>query len=235
MTWGGLNPALTSWRNGINARFPRRGTLSDGARADKLHGSASQHQEDADGTVDAFDMDVNLLGSANPAGTAEERALLEALKLDFEADHRAQLWINRREIANADIDDWRERDYAGPSPHIEHTHWQSRQSRETDGSAWKFTHTDALLREIEGDDVAFKDEKIEVTATTGRELFEPDKPEGTEVPAATVLQLAAIWARRGAVDAALIEARLAALEATASALNSKIDRLVAALPPAPSR
>lgn len=153
MSWGGLNPALTAWRNGINQRFPKRGTLSDGGYADKVHGSSSQHQPDADGTVDAFDQDVNLLGSSTPAGTETERALQEALKLDFEADPRAQLWIHRREIANRDIDDWRERDYNGESPHIEHCHWQSRQARERDGSPWLYAHTDALLRRMNGDDM----------------------------------------------------------------------------------
>lgn len=153
MSWGGLNPALTSWRGSINLRFPKRGTLSDGGYADKVHGSTSQHQPDKDGTVDAFDMDVNVLGSASPAGTAEERRIVEALKLDFEQDPhgRGQLWIHNREIANADIDNWRERGYGGPSPHVEHCHWESRQSRETDGRPWPMPHTDALLAELESD------------------------------------------------------------------------------------
>lgn len=157
MTWGGLNPALTAWRTGINARFPKRGLASDGARADQAHGSTSEHQEDPDGTVDAFDMDVNLLGSRNEAGTAEERALVDALKLDFEADGRGQLWIHQREIANRDIGNWTERHYDGQNAHDKHTHWQSRQAGERNGATWSFKHTDALLRRMEGEDVEPKD------------------------------------------------------------------------------
>jgi hypothetical protein len=221
MSWGGLNPALTAWRKGIVARFPHRGSQSDGGYADAAHGSSSQHQQDADGTVDAFDCDVNFLGSGDPDGNAKEDRIAEALKLDFEADPRSQLWIHQREIANRDIGPWSERAYTGDNPHDKHIHFQSRQSRETDGSAWKFTHTDALLREME-DDVPFQDEKIAVTATTGKELFEPDKAAGSEVSAAALLQLAAIWARRGAMDAAAVEARLATLEGDIAAIRAAV-------------
>lgn len=153
MSWGGLNPALTSWRNGINARFPGRGTTSDGARADDNHGPLSEHQEDADGTTDAFDQDVNLLGSKVPGGTTAERALMATLKRDFQEDvhRRGQLWIYRQYIASATIGDWRVRPYLGTNPHLEHAHWQSRQSREHDGRPWAFRHTDALLARMRGD------------------------------------------------------------------------------------
>lgn len=155
MSWGGLNRALTAWRNAVERRFPGRGRASDGARADAAHGSTSQHQEDSDGTVDAFDMDVNLLDSGEPSGTSAERRLIEAMKLDFERDPRSrgQLWIHQREIANRDIGNWRKRAYGGQSPHDKHVHWESRQSREDDGSEWPMPHTDALLREMRGDDV----------------------------------------------------------------------------------
>lgn len=152
MSWGGLNPALTSWRNGINERFPNRGRASDGGYADKLHGPRSEHQPDSDGTVDAFDMDVNLLGSDKPSGTRQELALVEALKADFEDNlRRGQLWIHAEEIANADVDDWRVRDYDGDNPHDQHCHWQSRQGRERDGRPWSFRRTDALLAQMRGD------------------------------------------------------------------------------------
>lgn len=155
--WGGLNRALTAWRNGINRRLPGRDTRTDGARADRLHGATSEHQEDADGTVDAFDMDINVLKSSVSTGSTTEDRIVEALKRDFEADphQRGQLWIEDRQIANADIDDWRVRGYGGDSPHTEHIHWQSRQSREHIGADWPMPHTDALLRELglmEGED-----------------------------------------------------------------------------------
>lgn len=148
--WGGLNPALNAWRNGINRRLSGRDFRTDGARADKNHGSTSQHQEDADGTVDAFDMDTNLLASSTPTGTATERRLIDAMKLDFEQDPhgRGYLWIANREIASADVGNWAERAYSGDSPHTEHVHWQSRQSREHIGSDWPMPHLDAALREL---------------------------------------------------------------------------------------
>lgn len=157
MSWGGLNNALTSWREGINQRFTGRSTRSDGGYADSQHASSSEHQADSDGTVDAFDMDNNLLGSIAPNGNGAERALLEALKLDFEADPRSYLWISHREISSRAIGPWRERAYDGSSPHDEHTHWQSVQAREDDGRAWAFPHTDALLRRMNGDDMEPKD------------------------------------------------------------------------------
>lgn len=152
MPWGGLNPALTSWRNGIVRRFPARGTQSDGGYADAVHGSTSQHQADKDGTVDAFDCDVNFEGSTIPTGNGVERRICEALKADFEDDRRAQLWIHQREIANKDVRDWAERDYSGPSPHDHHIHFESDPAYERDGRPWAMPRTDALLRELNGDD-----------------------------------------------------------------------------------
>jgi hypothetical protein len=149
MSWGGLNPALTSWRNGINALFPGRATTSDGGYADSAHGGTSQHQPDSDGSVDAFDMDNQLLGSNEPSGNDDERRLLEALKLDFEADPRAHLWISHQEIAQHDTSTpWAEKDYDGASPHDEHTHWQSHEQNEDDGRPWKFPHTEQALEDM---------------------------------------------------------------------------------------
>lgn len=165
MSWGGLNPALTAWRDGIVVRFPNRGSQSDGARADKNHSETSQHQEDADGTVDAYDGDVNYLGSSVPAGTPDEQRILAALKADFEDDPRALLWISNHQIANADRNDWHRYGYSGDSDHTEHTHFQSRQSRERDGSPWKFTRTDALLREMEDQDMPSVDEIVDALLT----------------------------------------------------------------------
>lgn len=156
MSWGGLNNALTAWRNAVMRRFPDKDTTSDGARADAVHRVTSEHQPDADGTVDAYDMDVNVLAGTPESGTATERRLVEAMKLDFQRDphSRGKLWIHQREIANRDIGNWRRREYTGESPHDKHVHWQSIQSREDDGSDWPMPHTDALLRELRGDDVS---------------------------------------------------------------------------------
>jgi hypothetical protein len=150
VSWGGLNAALTAWRNAYVALLLKRGTDSDGARADAAHGSTSQHQEDADGTVDANDMDVNVLGSSDPNGTDLERSVIEAMKTDFERDPygRGQLWIHDRKIANRDFGDWSERYYGGENPHDKHVHWQSRQSKEHISAPWPMPATTARLREM---------------------------------------------------------------------------------------
>jgi hypothetical protein len=154
MSWGGLNNALTAWRNAIMARFPDKDASSDGARADQAHGSNSQHQADSDGTVDAYDMDVNLLDSGAETGSPTERRLVEAMKLDFEQDphDRPRLWIHQREIANEGIGPWSERGYTGFNPHDKHVHWECLQAREDDGREWPMPHTDRLLRELRGED-----------------------------------------------------------------------------------
>jgi hypothetical protein len=147
MSWGGLNPALTAWREASIRRLPGRGTSSDGGYADAAHGSNSQHQEDSDGTVDANDMDVNVLGSDDATGTDEELEVIEAMKKDFEADDRAHLWIHNREIAQHNYG-WAENYYGGSSPHTEHVHWEARQDKEDDGSEWPMPATDRLLAEM---------------------------------------------------------------------------------------
>ena len=151
MSFGGLNPALNAWREGIVARFPDRSAKSDGGFADEFHSSSSRHQPDPDGTVDAFDCDVNFFGSDVESGNQLERRFAEAAKADFQNDPRAQLWIHQRKIANADVDDWRRRKYTGENPHDKHIHFQSRQSKEDDDRPWKMPITDALLAEIEDD------------------------------------------------------------------------------------
>lgn len=175
MSWGGLNLALTSWRNGINARLPNRGTASDGGVADQAHSSSSEHQRDADGSVDAFDCDVNFLGSGEPTGTAAERRIAEALKLDFEADRRSHLWIHRGEIANEAVRSFAERAYAGANPHDKHIHFESEQRYERDGSPWRFTRTDALLREMQEDGMP---SALEVAQEVARQLNMSPGPQG---------------------------------------------------------
>lgn len=165
MNWGGLNNALFAWRNGINALLPNRSTRSDGGRADTNHASTSQHQADADGTVDAFDEDRNLLGSSDQDGNAAEDALHAALNKDFMADRRAHLIISDRTIRNDQIGNWKVRAYGGDSPHTEHTHRQVHQSLEDDGRPWKFTNTIALLKRMNGEDEVSAQDVITALST----------------------------------------------------------------------
>ena len=121
-----LNRFLTTWRDAVNGKFPKRSKASDGTVGDKPHAERpSEHNPDRDGSVDAYDMDVNLNGSKNDEGTQEELRAIEELKAEFEKQPGAQLWIHRGEIANKDIGKWKRRKYSGVNKHMHHVHWQS--------------------------------------------------------------------------------------------------------------
>jgi hypothetical protein len=69
------------------------------------------------------------------------------------------------------------------------------------------------------------DETLKVTGTTGRELFEPDLPAGTVVSEDTVLQLAAIHAKRAAENSASTKTQLEATDARLASMASEITLL----------
>jgi peptidoglycan hydrolase-like protein with peptidoglycan-binding domain len=126
-----LNAFLTSWRTAVNKQFPKRTKLSDGTIGDTAHQQTnSEHNPDADGSVDAWDCDVNLVGSGTPTGNAMELRAMRQLIAEFQRQPQAQLWIFQRQIANRDIDAWKVRPYSGPSPHDHHCHFQSKSTRE---------------------------------------------------------------------------------------------------------
>ena len=127
-----LNAFLSSFRAQVDKRFPKRTRGSEGTIADRAHElTISQHNDDSDGSVDAWDLDVNLLGSNQPEGSDAERKAMYALLGEFQKQPQAQLWIYRGQIANADVDNWRKRPYTGANAHRKHGHLQSRQSKET--------------------------------------------------------------------------------------------------------
>lgn len=145
-----LNAFLSSWRDAVNNRLPKRGKESDGTVGDLRHKleSFSEHNPDPDGSVDAWDMDVNVLGSSSETGTADELAVIEALKADFEKLPGAQLWIHNEQIANRDIGNWRRRKYTGANKHRKHVHWQSRPSKErVPIGAGRLVHTDDVIEQ----------------------------------------------------------------------------------------
>lgn len=130
MTWY-LNAFLTSYRKAVDQQFPKRGRKSDGTIGDQAHAArTSEHNPDKDGSVDAWDLDTNLLGSAVETGTAAEQAAMRKLLADFHLQPQSQLWIYQGKIANRDVGNWKVRNYTGANRHDKHAHLQTRDSQE---------------------------------------------------------------------------------------------------------
>lgn len=127
MAWF-LNPALTRFRAAVDAAWPNRDRTSDGTVADALHPAGSDHQPDPDGSVDAWDMDV-------------DGVPVEHLKHVFQAHESSLYWIHNDEIGRR-ANGWKPEpyaNYAGPNRnrHDKHVHWNTRQSHETSTAPWR--------------------------------------------------------------------------------------------------
>lgn len=137
-----LNRALTNMRNEVNDRFPNRDKTSDGTIGDAAHSStSSDHNPDPDGSVDAWDMDVNLR-------SADDAAMIEWLKSRFQRHTSSRYWIHNGRIASRDIDNWRRRPYDGPNPHDKHVHWNTRESHEDSTAPWGIKEVDMTPEEM---------------------------------------------------------------------------------------
>lgn len=196
-----LVPAAEEFVREVNERFSGRGTESDGSLAGSAHSAANPNSDHEHGTarpgdrdVDAVDLDADLIRGDK---SASRRAMYGVVIPAFQRHPGTQYWIHDDMICFRS-EGWVPRSYAYVGPHrnrhFEHAHfnWQ-------EDSASHNNRTPYGIVEAE---VSFADEKIQVTATTGKELYDPDKKEGTEVYAASVLQLSAIHAHRAARDAA---------------------------------
>lgn len=132
-TWY-LNPALTNFRREVNARWPNRDKASDGTIGDAAHQATnSDHNPDSDGSVDAWDMDVD--------GVDVQACINAALKHES-----IQYVIYNRRITSRTwgLGVWR--DYDGRSPHTEHVHFNTRSSYENSKKPW-FPEEDVLTND----------------------------------------------------------------------------------------
>lgn len=133
-----LNRALTDFRDAVNRAYPHRDKGSDGTIGDSAHQSRdSDHNEDPDGSVDAWDMDVELNGVGKPY--AED---VELLKRTFERHESSKYWIHNDQIATR-AEGWKPRSYAyagvARNKHTRHVHFNTRESHEGSSASWVIT------------------------------------------------------------------------------------------------
>lgn len=137
MAWY-LNPALGDMRAEVNARYPNRDKTSDGTIGDAAHqATVSDHNPDADGSVDAWDMDVDLR-------SGDDARAIEWLKQRFQAHPASLYWIHNRQIADRRYG-WRREAYTGANPHDKHVHWNTREAYENSGQPWGIREEDMAL------------------------------------------------------------------------------------------
>lgn len=141
-----LNRALTGFRNAVNAAYPNRDKGSDGTIGDPAHAArSSDHNRDSDGSVDAWDMDVDLRSGNDAAAIAE-------LKRVFQAHPSSSYWIHNDQISFRD-EGWRPRSYAyagaNRNQHRHHVHWNTRGSHEGSTAPWILKEEDMAI----GDDI----------------------------------------------------------------------------------
>lgn len=232
-----LVPCLVTCRDEFNRLSPGRDRGSDGSIGDSAHSSSSDHtpdeqsrileDHDADTKNEVHALDIDSSGPWPGTGTQKERFHARIMRI-IAGEKRKWLDPNDRCRLNYVIWDGKvydkDRDFVpykhtGPDPHTGHAHLSSRYetSCENDTRPWGVYPEKEITVAAE-----LWDDMIKVTGTTGRELFEPDRPEGTEVAASTILQLAAIWARRAQVVAAENSATLAEVKATLARIEAMV-------------
>ncbi|HEU4542985.1 MAG TPA: GH25 family lysozyme [Jiangellaceae bacterium] len=150
MVWY-LNRALSTMRSEVNTRWSQRDKGSDGTIGDAAHASrSSDHNPDPDGSVDAWDMDVDLR-SGNDA------AAIEFIKARFQAHPASLYWIHADVICRR-ADNWLRRSYpayleskgvdpSGRNTHTKHVHWNSREAYEDSSAPWGILEEDVNLED----------------------------------------------------------------------------------------
>lgn len=168
-----LNRALTNFREAVNEAYSARDKGSDGTIGDAAHqSSSSDHNPDSDGSVDAWDMDVEVNGKGKAYA-----ADVEDLKTVFEAHESSGYWIHNDQIARR-VDSWRRRPYRefnddpGRNKHIHHVHWNTRASHEGSNRPWIIQEDDMLTPQ--------QDQKLSDTHfTTTSAINNPTGAEGS--------------------------------------------------------
>jgi hypothetical protein len=210
-----LNRALTGFRNAVNKAYPRRDKTSDGTIGDAAHQSgSSDHNEDPDGSVDAWDMDVEVNGKGNAYA-----ADVEALKRVFEAHPSSKYWIHNDRISFRS-EGWKPRSYAYAGPkrnqHRQHVHFNTRESHEDSTALWNVQEDKMPLTNEEHNWLR------DVNFTLGGAINNPTGAAGSvpfhvwaEWLTSTVKALAAVIAKDSDVDELL--AKLEEIDADADA------------------
>jgi hypothetical protein len=130
MAWY-LNRALTNLRAEVNASYPDRDRTSDGTIGDAAHQStSSDHNPDPDGSVDAWDMDVD---------GVDVWHIIER----FEQHEAARYWIYNGQIASRS-NGWRRERYTGANPHDRHVHFNTREGYEDSREPWGIEEDDVV-------------------------------------------------------------------------------------------
>lgn len=217
-----LVPSLVRLREDLNTIAPNRDKRSDGSIGDRAHaaGGNSDHlpdeefaalrdkDPDAKNEVHAIDADHDL----NEPGLTMEMVVQHILsRCRAGAEKRLTYIIYNRRIWSAS-QGWRERRYAGSSPHTEHAHFSAsyEHKREQDTSSWRLEdipvaltaadknwlvqQIDARADQIEANLIAkLAPGQVKITQNTATEI---GKKAGDMVPLSTLLQLAVIYSAR---------------------------------------
>lgn len=174
MAWY-LNRALTNLRNEVNAQWPSRDKTSDGTIGDLLHqNTTSDHNPDRDGSVDAWDMDID--------GVDVWKIINQ-----FEKHEASRYWIYDRQIASRS-NNWKRERYTGSNPHDKHVHFNTREGYEDSNKPWGIKEDDVTVEELmsapiglrEDEQVKWsdKDKKITLQAAMETLLYYQQRERG---------------------------------------------------------
>lgn len=123
MAWY-LNKALTNFREEVNRRWPNRDKRSDGTIGDAAHqATSSDHNPDPDGSVDAWDMDVDGVDVWECINAAIQHESIQYI-----------IYNGRITSRSWGLGNWRT--YTGSNRHDKHVHFNTRESHENSDKPW---------------------------------------------------------------------------------------------------